>query len=467
MATNILLTPNAEHLGKKFERDERAAFSDSEVLYFKENSDGKRVFPNGEPYSRFDSEDIDEGDYVALIHSSQPNPEFVKKYCDDALGVLRNDVRPGHLDFIMTHCAEQMQDDKFNKGEANSARNEISNYLQLYSDKYIDPVSGGIRKNPSGVPMRIVVLNPHFSQKEWTKPFEEEGLLEIMDMSDRFKKVIEDRYDEPVFYVGPDDTAMERFEGDASLEKTRRSSTDVTHEEVWYQDLADMVLDEYDSIEDKLDLSEVKKVLMGEKKSEELDTDYLSVLEEDLDQKVWNLIDNNVSLDQVPWVLIDDTVETGGTQSSAISKLRELGARDVALASIHVEDIVPVNLFRKFKDYEDSKGSLKDFVYDFWSGKLVHELPEVKEGRISEEDYSSMRDVMKRILRKDEEELYEDVKRNRRGIDRLLSDMRYFISNSSDLKKMGINLGHPNINDNVIDVYPPLSVLILEKAQEI
>ena len=164
----ILLTPMAEHLGLEAQS------------FLPHPERGKRVFPDGETFTRLPETDDKK---VLLVHSGQPEPDRGLSYLRTALRILKDQGKK--VSVLFTYFPYSLQDREFFPGTANIARELLKEMKEYY----------GVEK--------IAAIDPHFGGRDWIPDYFR-SVSVMDDMLDGYNSVI----------LAPDEGGGRRFGAD-------------------------------------------------------------------------------------------------------------------------------------------------------------------------------------------------------------------------------------------------------------
>lgn len=194
---NLIVTTPARHLIPSLRKD----FS---IIELKKNNDGKRVFPDGEVYARFEGELLK--GRVVIIHAGSPRPNDGIVELEMALAVLRRAGVPD-IEVFFTYFPYGMQDKIFQEGETNAAEDLLMKLCEYWKVK------------------RVYAIDPHFHGASWLQkfPFVSVPAHDLLVAAARID------YPEAVF-VAPDMGHEHRTKKVKGFKKTRTDSYTVTIE---------------------------------------------------------------------------------------------------------------------------------------------------------------------------------------------------------------------------------------------
>jgi len=142
----LIPTSTAEHIALRM-KDNR----DFNVIVPDKNKDGKRLFPDGEVYTKISNIDHT-AKRVVVIHAGQPNPNAGLVELDMTLQILNNvDVK--NIELFFTYIPYGMQDNEFETGEVNAVKALLTKLTSYYHVK------------------KIYTIDAHFHGKLWINEF--------------------------------------------------------------------------------------------------------------------------------------------------------------------------------------------------------------------------------------------------------------------------------------------------------
>jgi ribose-phosphate pyrophosphokinase len=143
----IIPTSQANHLGGNISIKTKKI----KVLLPEFNKDGKRCFPDGEIYMRISEVNRLKGKRIIVLHSGAPKPNEGLIELELILQILKDyRVKP---EIFFSYFPYGKQDEVFEKGETNAAKNLIEKLTRYYKVK------------------RIYIVDAHFSGRKWVKRY--------------------------------------------------------------------------------------------------------------------------------------------------------------------------------------------------------------------------------------------------------------------------------------------------------
>ena len=195
---NILLTSSAEHLAENLKKKGK----NLNLVCLGKNKDNSRIFPDGEVYVKIPEIGKLKGKKVVVIHSGQPAPNEGLLELELALQILKeNSVE---IEIFFTYFSYGMQDDIFEKGESNFAKNLLNKFFAFY----------GVKK--------IFILDPHFGKREWLNKYK---ITNVSAVPLLIEKARED-FGQDILLLSADKGGKRRT-GIAGADKKRTNSFDV------------------------------------------------------------------------------------------------------------------------------------------------------------------------------------------------------------------------------------------------
>lgn len=196
MPMKIIPTSFSSHIAKKLENKKGL-----EIIRTTTNRDKKNFFPDGEVYTALSG--IKKGEKkCVVIHSGSPHPNRGLMELKIILEILKN-LKVQSIELFFAYFPYGMQDDIFDKGEANMAESLIKEFLDYYEVK------------------KIYVIDAHFFKKTWLSKY---PVVNISVLNGLVKKAKKDFPD--LVLLAPDEGSTKRT-GLAGVEKKRINSYDV------------------------------------------------------------------------------------------------------------------------------------------------------------------------------------------------------------------------------------------------
>ena len=115
--TNLILTSSAEHLAESLKKKDK----NLNLIKLGRNKDNSNIFPDGEVYIKIQEIGKLKGKRVVVVHSGQPMPNEGLLELELVLQVLKEGK--AEVEIFFTYFPYGMQDDIFEKGESNYAKN--------------------------------------------------------------------------------------------------------------------------------------------------------------------------------------------------------------------------------------------------------------------------------------------------------------------------------------------------------
>jgi len=200
METLIIPTSTTEHLAKKIKRKAK----NLKIISLGKNKNNERFFPDGEVYVRIPEINKLKRGRVVILHSGSPQPNQGLVELELILQLLKNNkIKP--LVFF-TYFPYGMQDEIFETGEANVAKNLVKKLTDYYSVK------------------KIYIIDPHFGGREWIKKY---PIVSILAIPLLVKKAKAD-FGKEIEFLSPDKGGKRRT-GISGIKKKRLDSFQVRY----------------------------------------------------------------------------------------------------------------------------------------------------------------------------------------------------------------------------------------------
>lgn len=196
MSTKIILTSSAAHIRKGLEKRKIS------VIIPGKNRDSKGKFPDGEVYVALSGIKRKE-ERCVVVHSGSPNPNDGLMELKIILEILKN-LKVKSIELFFLYFPYGMQDEIFDKGEANVAENLVKEFVHYY----------GVKK--------IYTVDAHFYKKAWTKKY---PLVNIQIFPEMVK--IARKYFPEIIFLAPDKGSKRRSDFPGT-EKRRKNSYEIT-----------------------------------------------------------------------------------------------------------------------------------------------------------------------------------------------------------------------------------------------
>lgn len=176
MKTYIILTSQAEHLVKNVKK----RIKNLKVIFPDLSKDGKRCFPNGEVYIKLPNLNKLKNKKAVVLHSGAPKPNEGLMELELILQILRdNNLKP---EVFFSYFPYGLQDEVFEKGEANVAENLIKKLVNYYKVK------------------KIYIIDAHFGGRKWVKKY---PIVNISAVPILIKKAKND-FGKNILFLSPD-----------------------------------------------------------------------------------------------------------------------------------------------------------------------------------------------------------------------------------------------------------------------
>ncbi|MBZ9569683.1 ribose-phosphate pyrophosphokinase-like domain-containing protein [Patescibacteria group bacterium] len=147
MRTFIIPTSQVEHLRKNILAKTEAP----KVILAELSKDGKRYFPDGEVYMRILKANRLKGKRVIVLHSGAPKPNEGLVELELILQILKDyKIKP---EVFFSYFPYGKQDEVFEEGETNAAKNLIEKLTRYYKAK------------------KIYTVDAHFLRRKWVKKY--------------------------------------------------------------------------------------------------------------------------------------------------------------------------------------------------------------------------------------------------------------------------------------------------------
>lgn len=173
MKTFIVPTSQALHLTKNLKKKFEIVLPDL-------NREGARYFPDGEVYAAISKAGKLRKGRVVLLYSGSPDPNAGLMELELVLQILRdNKIFP---EVFFSYFPYGMQDNIFDKGETNAARNLVQKLVDYYKVK------------------KIYVIDAHFWGRDWAKHYPIENISATPILLKNAKK----EFGNDVLFLSPD-----------------------------------------------------------------------------------------------------------------------------------------------------------------------------------------------------------------------------------------------------------------------
>jgi len=195
---SIILTSSAKHFANELKRKARGF----NVIVPEKNKDNLRYFPDGEIYVKIPDVKKMEGKRTIVLHTGSPNPNKGLVELELILQILK--TAKTKTEVFFTYFPYGMQDNVFEKGETNSAKNLIEKFIDYYKIK------------------KIFVLDPHFGKRAWLLKY---PIISVSALPLLIKKAQSDFKNDIIFVSA--DKGGKRRTGIKGANKKRINSFDV------------------------------------------------------------------------------------------------------------------------------------------------------------------------------------------------------------------------------------------------